>query len=81
MSEVSRDPRSKIIRRHHIHEQTLGRNIRQAAKKANLNNRVTSHIFRHSYATYPLQAGIYLRSIKSCLGIKLQLKSVDSLTA
>ena len=70
MNKVSKDPRSDIVRRHHIHPQTLGRNIKQASSKANLNKRVTSHIFRHSYATHLLQAGIDLRSIQELLGHK-----------
>lgn len=49
MKNISTDPRSKEQRRHHLHPQTLGRNIKVAAQKANLNKRVTSHIFRHSY--------------------------------
>jgi hypothetical protein len=34
MNNVSKDPRSEIIRRHHIHEKTLGRNIKNAVKKS-----------------------------------------------
>ena len=52
MRNVAKDPRSEAIRRHHVHEKTLGRNIKQASSKAQIHKRVTSHIFRHSYATH-----------------------------
>ena len=70
MTKVSKDPRSDIVRRHHIHPKTLGRNIKFASQKAEIFKRVTSHIFRHSYAIHLLQAGIDLRSIQELLGHK-----------
>jgi len=83
MSHVAVDPRTKIQRRHHVHPATLGRNIKQAAQKAHLHKRVTSHTSRHSYATHLLQSGIDLRSIRperSALGVQELLghKSVET---
>ncbi len=70
MSKTSTDPRTQTVRRHHILEKTLGRNIKIASQEANIHKRVTSHIFRHSYATHLLQAGIDVRSIQELLGHK-----------
>ena len=70
MNKISIDPRSGILKRHHILNVTFSRNIKRAVSKCNIDKRVSAHTFRHSYATHLLQNGTDIRSIQELLGHK-----------
>ncbi len=66
--QVSVDPRSGVIRRHHLHPTAVQRAVAAAIRASGFRRRASCHTFRHSFATRLVETGYDIKLVQSLLG-------------
>jgi len=68
--KIGKDPRTGFVHRYHQSPQAVNRAINVAVKKSGIQKKVSSHTFRHSFATHLLKNGYDIRTVQELLGHK-----------